>query len=258
MAGKPSNIYEADGNKLSEENERLSNFDLPTKVSVDAIGPLDQGMSVLDVGAGPNTSLLDYVRSQGGEYTALDKNVDFLSKQKKAGATCVEGDARQLPLGDENFDVVHARFVISHLGSQKQKAIKEAVRVTKPSGRAIFMDYDWTTAKGSAAFEKVKDFMVNGGFLFDAGFGGSLEEEVRNSGVHGKINRKVYPPAPMSDYSQVLKLREAGTTDLKLQGNDEAAKNWNNVLDELQKEAESSDPPGFYFPGIVAVSVTKK
>lgn len=35
---KPSNIYEADETKLSQELERLSSFDLPNQVSINAIG----------------------------------------------------------------------------------------------------------------------------------------------------------------------------------------------------------------------------
>jgi len=248
MSSDPTNIYEAEGNEFTEENERLSSFDLPTNVSIGAISPLSQGESVLDVGAGPNTSLLSYVKSQGGIYTALDKRTDFLDTQKEAGAIVVKADARSIPLRGGSFDVVHARFVISHLGNEKRKSIKEMLRLTEPNGRAIFLDYDWTTARGSDAFETVKEFMINGGFLFDADFGSELEDEVRGVGVPGKVKRVNHEATPMTDYSQVLKLRQAGTTDLEMQRKAEAARNWNKILDDLQKEADSNKPPGFDFP----------
>jgi SAM-dependent methyltransferase len=257
MSAEPTNIYEAEGNKLAEERERLSTFDLPNKISIEAIGTIKASTTVLDVGAGPNTGLLAYVVSESGVYTALDKNADFLEKQKDAGATILKGDARNIPIADESFDITHARFVISHLGAEKQKAIREVVRVTKTQGSAIFLDYDWSTAHGSDKFEKVKNFMINGGFLFDADFGAELEDEVRGSSVLGNVHVTNYPPTPMTDYSQILKLREAGTTDLRMQGKDTKAKDWNDILDEFQKEADSDNPPGFYFPGIVVVSLTK-
>jgi SAM-dependent methyltransferase len=257
MSSEPSNIYEASETNLKEENERLGSFDLPNKVSQDVIGKLEHGATLLDVGAGPNVSLFSYVRSQGGVYTALDKNNEFLKRQKKAGANTVNADVRNLPFENESFDVTHTRFVISHLGSDKQKAIAEILRVTKSTGRAIFMDYDWTSARGSKVFEKVKHFMVNGGFLFDADFGSELEAEIRKSNVSGGYKTLIHPPTLMTDYSQILKLREAGTTDLRLQYKDEALRKWNNVLDEFQKEASSDHPQGYYFPGVTVVTLAK-
>ncbi|HEY4964520.1 MAG TPA: methyltransferase domain-containing protein [Candidatus Saccharimonadales bacterium] len=257
MSSEPSNIYEADGNEFTEEKERLSSFDLPTTVSIEVIGALKQGVAVLDVGAGPNTSLFNYVNLQGAVYTALDKNTDFLDRQKGAGAIGIIGDARNIPVDNGAFDITHTRFVISHLGSEKQKSIREILRVTKSKGKAVFLDYDWTTAQGSVVFEKVKEFMINGGFLFDADYGAELENEVKGSLVSGRIDSVRYPATQMTDYSQIIKLREAGTTDLRMQGKEDAALEWNQILDDLQIEADSDNPPGFYFPGIVAVTLSK-
>jgi hypothetical protein len=117
------------------------------------------------------------------------------------------------------------------------------------------MDYDWKTASGSVTFEKVKDYMINGGFLFDADFGASLEQEVRSAEFQGAVTTKSYPPTPMQDYTQVLKLREAGNKDLNVQGKED--NEWNNILDELQKESDNPNAPGFNFPGVKLVEFTK-
>ncbi len=255
MQQDPANIYESEDSKLTQETERLSSFDLPNQISIDAIGAMNLGEFFLDVGAGPNISLFKYVSSRGGIYTALDKNDEFLEKQRLWGADTVKGDVRALPFDSDSFDIVHARFVIAHLGNDKQKGIKSILRVVKSGGRALFIDFDWATASGSDVFEKVKNYMINGGFLFDADFGSTLEQEVKKSGVHGAVSVKSYPPTPMKDYSQVLKLREAGSTDLKVQGRDDTE--WNSILDELQKESESANPPGFNFPGVKLVVLTK-
>ncbi len=237
----------------------MASFNLPSQISIEAIGALRAGMSVLDVGAGPNVNLLEFVHSQGGRYTALDKNADFLEKQKVAGAQTIVGDIRNLPLPDADFDICHVRFVISHLGHEKQQAIEEVLRVTKSQGRAIFIDYDWATAHGSRTFNEVKEFMIHGGFLFDADFGGELEALVSRTVPRETSIAVSQTPVPqMTDYAQVLKLREAGATDLKLQGKESSVTRWNEILDELQEEADSNDPPGFFFPGVTTVIVTKK
>ncbi len=257
MKSDPANIYESEEGNFVQETERLSSFDLPTQLSIRAIGHLKAGNTLLDIGAGPNTDLFRYVTSQGGKYTAVDRREAFLHQQQLAGAVTVKADVRHLPIDDESFDTTHARFVISHLGKDKLDAIKEVLRVTKPHGRAILMDYDWASAHGSQAFEKVKDFMINGGFLFDADFGAELEQNIQNSGVKGQVDAVIEEPTQMLDYSQVLKLREAGSTDLKIQGKEVAVKDWNDALDELQREADSNQPPGFFFPGVVIVTFVK-
>lgn len=258
MSTDAANIYESKNSRFNQETERLSTFDLPNSVSVEAIGNIGPNIHVLDVGAGPNTSLFSFVQSHGGEYTALDKNPEFLEKQKSVGAKTALGDVRALPFEDESFDVSHARFVIAHLGEDKEKSLREVLRVTKPSGRAIIIDYDWSTANGTEVFEAVKDFMIHGGFLFDADFGGELEALLTSvAGRNATVARKDYTPTKMIDYSQVLKLREAGIADLKLQGRAEAVNAWTSALDALQKESEGTKPPGFLFPGMTVAIATK-
>lgn len=258
MSNDPANIYESSQSRFNQETERLAGFDLPTRISIEALGAISPGTGVLDVGAGPNTGLGDYIRSRQAQYVALDKNAAFLEKQKLAGAETVLGDIRRLPFEDASFDICHVRFVVSHLGQDKQKAIREVLRVTRPGGRAVFIDYDWTTAHGSPAYDRVKDFMLHAGFLFDADFGAELAEQVRHAATdETAVAVEHSSPARMLDYSQVLKLREAGAADLSLQGKDDAVANWYRVLDELQKESESDNPPGFFFPGMTIVTASK-
>lgn len=259
MKINPANIYEADDSRFKQEAERLASFDLPTKISIEVIGEIQPDARILDIGAGPNTQLGSYVQSHGGHYVALDRNADFLEKQKAAGVEGCLGDIRSLPFPNASFDICHVRFVVSHLGKEKLAAIREVLRTTKPSGNALFIEYDWATAHGSSAFDKVKEFMINGGFLFDADYGHELEDEVRNAATDSLVLNVTHYDAPhMMDYSQVLKLREAGTTDLKLQGKNTSAKEWNKLLDAIQVESESSNPPGFFFPGVKVVTATNK
>ncbi|MHB1864799.1 MAG: class I SAM-dependent methyltransferase [Candidatus Saccharimonadales bacterium] len=257
MSQDPVNIYEHEANKLDAENKRLKSFTLPNDMSIKAIGSIQPGTRFLDVGAGPNTFLLDYVRSAGGIYTALDKNPEFLKQQKVAGAKVVKADIRKLGLPSNAFDIAHARFVIAHMGADKQKSIREIVRVVKSKGRAIFIDYDWSTARGSKAFNEVKDFMINGGFLFDADFGSILERTVRDSKVSGSLKVYTFSPVHMLDYSKILNLQQAGIADLIQQGKDNLIDSWQAALKVLESEAKSPDPPGYFCPGADIVILTK-
>lgn len=171
----------------------------------------------------------------------------------------VYGDIRTLPFASNSFDISHVRFVIAHLGQDKAKAIQEVVRVTKPGGRAIFLDFDWSTAHGSLIFNRFRDFLINGGSLFDADFGAILEQTIRSAFTddNSSITTKIFRPQHMIDYSPVLRLREAGVNDFKVQGKNEEAKTWEKLLDNLLDESKSQNPPGFFFPGIVIVTVMK-
>src|SRR5207244_4492190 len=54
-----------------------------------------------------------------------------------------EGDARQLPFGDESFDVALSLNVLHNIHQPvgRAKALREIVRVLKPGGRAVLTDY---------------------------------------------------------------------------------------------------------------------
>jgi ubiquinone/menaquinone biosynthesis C-methylase UbiE len=260
MKSKPSNIYEAEGAEFDQETKRLKDFDLPNSVSIGLIGEIPSHTRFLDVGSGPSTALSQYIRKQGGIYTALDKNPSFLDLQKQGGASTVQGDIRNMPFGDNSFDLTHVRFVIAHLGADKHKAIQEVVRVTADGGRAIFIDFDWTVAHGSETFNEFKELITSGATLFDAGFGSRLEEVVRSSiePTAVSVSAKRHTPEKMMDYQQVLRLREAGNADFNAQDKQEELEQWDSLLDSLQAEANQDNPPGFYFPDLVSVTVSKQ
>jgi SAM-dependent methyltransferase len=258
MQSEPANIYES-GAELDQEADRLRDFDLPTQVSLKGIGELAPGFSFLDIGAGANTSLGSYIRAHGGTYTAFDRNEAFLERQRASGVTAVQGDARKMPFNHESFDITHARFVLAHLGVDKQGVMRQIITVTKPGGRAIFIDFDWTTAHGSDTFNRIRDlFMAE--MLFDAAFGSRLEAEVRDTISIDVAAIKVarYTAPKMSDYAQVLSLRKAATTDLMLQhASPELIYKCASLFDQLETESKSSNPEGFYFPDFVTVIAKK-
>jgi ubiquinone/menaquinone biosynthesis C-methylase UbiE len=97
-----------------------------------------QGMSVLDVGAGPG-----YVAAAAKERGAVPIGLDF-SKQMVSIAKKIfpsiefrEGDAQNLPFSDGSFDRVLANFALLHL-SDPGRACAEACRVLKRGGKFGF------------------------------------------------------------------------------------------------------------------------
>lgn len=253
----PSNIYESPV-PLDQEHNRLKDFGLPMSVSLEAIGDIAPGSTILDIGAGSNPSLGTYLRDKQVNYTALDQNLEFLNVQQAAGSQTIRGDIRNLPIAPGGFDVAHTRFVIAHLGEDQGKAIQQVFRTVKPGGKAIYIDYDWTQASGSLAFNEIRDLFIKD-MLFDAAFGSRLETSVKAalSETAVSVTSTRFSAPRMFDYSQLLNLREAANIDLTLQNKDELIDTCNRLFDELALESESESAPGFQFPDFVTVTATK-
>lgn len=58
-----------------------------------------------------------------------------------------EGDARELPLADETFDVVVSNFVLHEMNTRQERAamMREVARVLKPGGRVALVDFIFTS-----------------------------------------------------------------------------------------------------------------
>jgi ubiquinone/menaquinone biosynthesis C-methylase UbiE len=60
----------------------------------------------------------------------------------------VDGDARELPFADATFDVVVSNFVVHELDTQadRERMLREVVRVLKPDGQMVLVDFIFTGA----------------------------------------------------------------------------------------------------------------
>lgn len=97
------------------------------------------GKKILDIGAGTGRLALELVRS-GAKVTALDVSDEMLAelRRKDTNGTIVTavGDAEDLPLDNESFDIVIATFLLVHLKSPT-RFFDEVHRVLKDGGRFL-------------------------------------------------------------------------------------------------------------------------
>ncbi len=95
-------------------------------------------VSVLDVGCGPG-----YVSAATAKRGAKPTGLDFSSQMVGIAQRTFpeiefrEGDAQNLPFGNETFDRVVANFALLHL-AEPERACAEACRVLKPGGKFGF------------------------------------------------------------------------------------------------------------------------
>lgn len=110
---------------------------------------LAEGLTLLDVGAGPGTITIDLARRLGtGEVVGIDVSAEIMDKAQAAVPADVTNVRFQadsvyaLSFADNTFDIVHAHQVLQHL-SDPVAALHEMKRVCKPGGIVAVRDADY-------------------------------------------------------------------------------------------------------------------
>ena len=99
------------------------------------------GMKILDIAAGTGSSSRPLV-DKGAEVTALDFSHGMIEQGRKQNKNInfVQGDALKLPFEDNSFEVTTISFGLRNT-SNTEKALKEALRVTKDGGRIVVAEF---------------------------------------------------------------------------------------------------------------------
>jgi len=103
------------------------------------------GAKVLDVGTGTGKQAVAFAR-QGYDVTGIDISDDMLriarKKNEYPNLNFMPADATVLPFESGNFDVAMISFALHDMPvTIREKALKEMVRVTKPAGTIVVIDY---------------------------------------------------------------------------------------------------------------------
>jgi demethylmenaquinone methyltransferase/2-methoxy-6-polyprenyl-1,4-benzoquinol methylase len=105
------------------------------------------GMKILDIAAGTGTSSKPLV-DKGADVIALDFSEGMLAAGRKRHKNIKfqQGDALKLPFDENTFDVTTISFGLRNT-SDTTAALKEALRVTKKSGRIVVCEFSHPTNK---------------------------------------------------------------------------------------------------------------
>lgn len=128
---------------------------------------------VLDVGCGVGATGIEIVRRFGSRVTISDKSQLMLSEARAnvaaagmTGGIDVDwGDIVELPYEDDTFDVTIVEAVTMFV--DRERAIREVVRVTKPGGRILDHEFCWRDRPNLEALEILRQPMMCPGINFD-------------------------------------------------------------------------------------------
>lgn len=252
------NIYESEAGNLAQDRERMRDFNAPLHASIRAIGAVLPGQVLLDIGAGNNTGLRDYTQDQGGLYIPVDINLPPLQEQRNGQSVPIQADARLLPISNDSVDVAHARFVLMHFGSDDRAIIiDEAYRSVQAGGRALFIDYDWSTMDGSDAMNRLRDFTLAHVGFFNPIYGGDAAAEISSVVGEQHVTEEVTSPF-LTDYQPAMRLRQGMIAGLAMQQADQTLfDEINRIFDLIETESQQEDAPGYKMPSMFAVTASK-
>jgi SAM-dependent methyltransferase len=110
-------------------------------------GHLDRGLKILDFGAGVGGSIPFVARYfAGSNLTCVDpseRSLEIAASRYPGAATCIPFDGKELPFGDETFDIAYAMCVFHHIDADEHvNLMRELRRVLKPRGMLFIFEHN--------------------------------------------------------------------------------------------------------------------
>jgi SAM-dependent methyltransferase len=147
--------YVHQNNPSETESARLRKlealFDPRTQALIKKIG-LRKGHSILEAGAGRG-GLLPWLWETVGErghVTAVDLKTRFIDHIQQPNLEILEGDLTEMDLGKEKFDLIHERYVLTHIADYRS-VLKKMMAALKPGGWLLLEDADFSAAEFKTA-----------------------------------------------------------------------------------------------------------
>jgi ubiquinone/menaquinone biosynthesis C-methylase UbiE len=180
------------------------------------LGGVDQGMTVIDAGAGPGYASVDLAEIVGpeGRVVALERSGRFLGALKETARVCafsnieaVETDLVEYSWPTGIADRVWCRWILTFV-NDPARVLEGISRALKPGGKVIIQEYydygSWHLAPRSEAFEAyvqkiIARFRASGG---DADIGLALPKLLPDAGLEIEFVRPVVLAARMNDFSR--------------------------------------------------------
>jgi ubiquinone/menaquinone biosynthesis C-methylase UbiE len=180
------------------------------RAMVARVVPPKKGLKVLDVGCGTGAQLAIY-QEGGCEVCGIDLSHPMLrvARSKLDGKSVLtNGDAIRMPYPNDTYDLVLSSLFLHQLNSpSRSAALEEAMRVLKPDGQILLIDFHPLEAKsikgkltlffistieffaGWEHFSNSRDFLSQGG-IPKLALGGGLK--IRKTFVVGNGNLGIY------------------------------------------------------------------
>lgn len=135
-----------DADQVRQEAERLHVLarvvDPATRATLTDIG-VAPGWSCCDVGSGAGTIVGWLAEQVAPTGRVLSVDIDTRFQRPSSGVVEVRTlDVTTAPIGDDEFDLVHARGVLQHL-AQREAVLDAMVAAVEPGGWVVVTDTDW-------------------------------------------------------------------------------------------------------------------
>ena len=214
---------------------------------------LKQGSKCLDAGCGGGTMTyaMAEIAGPGGYVTGMDRDAEIIRLNMQeldathiGGISFVQGEIYNLD-GHEEYDIVYARFLLSHL-TDPVLAITKMVRALKPGGQLVTEDVHFSghfCYPANDAFDTYVRWYTdavsaNGG---DAEFGVKLHAYLETAGL-ADIQMEIVQPAALNGPAKQMSLITLEKIrNSVLANNITSEEEFERIINELKAFTENSE-----------------